>query len=1230
MPNWTEEQNLAIQNRGASLLVSASAGTGKTAVLVERIIRLALDPEKPIDLDRFLIVTFTKAAAREMREKIAAAFREKLAENPKDPELRRQILLLENTQISTIHAFCSRAIRSHFHDLGIDPNFTTLDNEERQLLQVEVADAMLEEIFEKDEADNPILPQTLTNTFQEWMDSFSAYTPLAEARAQIQALHNFLQTLAQPRKWVEAVRNAWPLEPDGAGKQTPPEEQAWFNPWRERFIETLQAFHDRLAALAPRAKEIEPKILDTVTPMLDAARDALDATQQEDWEKAVSVLRECAPGHLGGVRKKDTPIVECKAEAEDLRKNILQGLIQKKLTVATPNKMCRDHAQAAPTVNLLLTLVELFEKRYRQSKENRAVLDFNDLEQLTLRLLRDTQHPAQPSAAAREYQDLFEYVMVDEYQDVNHAQEAIVSLVSRSQDLKRPNNLFLVGDVKQSIYGFRLAAPEIFMEKLASHHPATPVPSSGMQRREKVSLRHNFRSRAGVLAGVNFFFERLMTKDATEMEYDREAALVPGRDFPTPEKETGPAVECHLVCYDTDLPEQDDEEEMSPLAELSSVECDASLAADRIKALIGLGNEEPTLLADATAKGGFRRASFRDIVILVRSIKGHAEKYISILQDNGIPAFAAARGGFLAAQEVRDVLNLLRVIDNPRQDLALVALLRSPIIGWSEDDLMELRAENPKCPFHELLDTSRHPRVQAFRDMLEPWRDAARRRPLVEFLARLFEQTAYPTYVLGLRNGRVRRGNLEKLITLARKFDQFSRRGLARFLRLLEQFPEHEMDYGEASPLLEGEDVVRIMTIHESKGLEFPIVMVSGLGRQFNKQDQAKRVLCHRDGRMAIKVTDTELALTWPTPDYRQLREEVQRKNYAEELRLLYVAMTRAQEKLLLLGSVKKNREEWTDALQPALGPLAPEQILSAKGFMDWLGPIIVPLLKGQAPADTPFSATFHDNLANLGKTPLDRSDESTATKKEDEKQVEAALNRIQWTYPHAALAKAPARLAISEIKRRLAAMAETGETKPLLPRRQRGQSGKDRSEAAQRGIATHLVLQKIDLAGPLDYAGISGQVDAMIDRGLLTEEERGMLQIEALEKFFLSDLGRRLIQAPVEKVWREIPFLLALSPSEAGLTELAAYDDSESIRAQGVIDCLFEDREGRLVLLDYKTDSIPESLLGQRVESYLPQMEIYARAVEGVFGRRPDDTFLHFSYLGKTVSLPFQSSEKN
>jgi len=994
---WTEEQRLAIEDRAGNLLVSAAAGAGKTAVLVERVVRLITDPERPVGIERLLIVTFTDAAAAEMKGRIRQAIAERLAAAPDDGWLRRQAALVNRASISTMHAFCLRLLRANFHRLGLDPAFRVLDEQEAELLRHEVLDGLFEREYEDGGED-----------FTGLVDRYGGPRGDEALRDLILRAYEFSQAVPNPEPWLtEAVSR---FEP-------PPGTRLGDLPWAQAALSEVAFVLDQAVTNLRTALELALSP-DGPAAYADRLRSELAAVQAlaeavapraggatgagRDWGRAAAAFA-AFPGFesLPPVKARGGPAAarrEAARQARTAAKDAVTRLAR--LYFRRSEEELLDEArEVAPWVAALVRLVGAFSEAYRLAKAGRAQLDFADLEHLALRLLNvaDSAGPAGarllPSDLARELQARYDEVLVDEYQDINGVQEAILQLISRQWGTGRPN-LFLVGDVKQSIYRFRLADPGIFLEKYqrfteeekrrrgATNDPALRG-AGGPAAGRAIDLRANFRSANAVIEAVNEVFRKIMAQPVAELAYDDRAALVGQADFaghPTPPS----AVEVHLIerkggadeegvdaaaettgaegdraQADGDGPGEGDAVEGDGEGkedDLEAVEKEALVVAERLRSMIDGRGAGPEFLILDPDTGAYRPVRFRDVVIILRATRNRANKFLEVLSRHDIPAHAQLGTGYFEATEIETMLAVLRIIDNPRQDIPLFTVLRSPIGGFDEVDLARVRLAEPRRGFYDALaraasgeaagdlipaDLCR--RCADFLGRLNEWRTWARRGGLADLVWRLYRETGYLDFVGGLPGGRQRRANLLALHGRAGQFDRFAVHGLSRFLRFIDRLRETEGDLGTARTVAEDEDVVRIISAHGSKGLEFPVVILADLGHRFNLTDLRADWLFHRELGLAPYFVDPKLRLAYPTLAWMAIRGRRHLETLAEEMRLLYVAMTRARERLILVGSVRglpAACRNWAAAARQ--GPLPDHVLAGARSWLDWLGPVII------------------------------------------------------------------------------------------------------------------------------------------------------------------------------------------------------------------------------------------------------------------------------------------------
>ncbi|HEY8346500.1 MAG TPA: helicase-exonuclease AddAB subunit AddA, partial [Symbiobacteriaceae bacterium] len=925
---------------------------------------------------------------------------------------------------------------------------------------------------------------------------------------------------------------------------------------------------------------------------------------------------------------------------------------------------------------------------------------------------------------ARELRARYAEVLVDEYQDINGVQDAILTLVARDGSDGAPNR-FMVGDVKQSIYRFRHADPSLFLAKYQAYRPWSEVLASGggtalpdgcgggapvSRSGGRIVLGANFRSRAGVVDAVNFLFRQIMTAGAGELDYDADAELryranyppLPGEEDGEP---SGPGVEVHLL--DRKDPgsgaEAQEEapaaaEEPAPdeagaaaeeLAELTAVEREARLVARRIREMVhGTADTPPLVVWDKKAKS-YRPVQYRDIVILMRATRGRVNTYLEVFSQMGIPAHGQTSTGYFAAVEVEVILSLLQILDNPRQDIPLAAVLRSPIVGLSAADLARIRLANPAGSFYEAVLTAASQReamaeaaaageevrpvsgahqagtgeadlsavLARFLANLERWRTLVRRRPLSQVLWQIYQETGYLHYVAGMPGGAQREANLLALYERAREFDQFARQGLFRFLRFVERLQEEEGDMGTALALGEAEDVVRIMSIHKSKGLEFPVVFVTSLGSEFTQQDLSGDLLLDRRLGFGPMLVDPERRIKYPTLAYHAVRESSRLASLAEEMRILYVALTRARERLILVGSdrdLTARCRRWSAATSCEGWPLPDWLLLTAESYLDWIGPALMrhaggaPLRERAGvgePADSQVAADrsrwqifLWDTAAQqallsppaaaegdeppdwvrIGQAePLDRPYDGTLG--------EALMQRFRWRYPYEPVVRRFGKLSVTELKGHFD--PDSADLPPeRLPRRRKAelerfprflQEGRTSLTPTERGTVVHLVLQHLDLTRPLDEADVAAQVASLVDRQMLTPEQAAAVNAASIARFFASPLGQRIRRQP-DKVRREFSFTLAIPAGEVYTDLPPEIAEGERVIVQGMIDLLLEEADG-FVLVDYKTDRRDPEEAARR---YAIQVALYRRAVEEILGRPVKEAYLHFLAADRSVPV--------
>lgn len=1209
---WTNEQQAAIDSRGQTLLLSAAAGSGKTAVLVERIIRRLLDKEYPIDITELLVVTFTKAAAAEMRDRIGTALMKALSET-KDPRVERQLALLPSAQISTLHAFCQHVIRKYFYTIDLDPAFSIAGEEELNLLRRQVLEDVFLSYYEDDEKASILYPLA---------DMFGSDRGDDILMDTVSRMYTYARSLAWPEHWLKEAARAYDVAPDAVI-----DDMVWAGPIKDavrRILEEDARLYDGVLYHL-RQREAFAPACDTFVAEQAALRQAAQARSWDDLSRFVRAIDFPRLKSLRKLSDDDKAVWErCKKVRDDVKKDVIKTL-QAVYFSATPEEWLDGMRAMKPVMDGLVTLTLDFAKAYGAAKKEKGWIDFSDLEHFCLQILlapdASPEHPV-PSAAAEELRSQYEEVFIDEYQDTNGVQELITRLVSGE------DNRFMVGDIKQSIYRFRLADPTLFLEKYQS-----------FSRDEKavqrcIDLGRNFRSVPVVLDAVNAVFSRAMTAEAAGMDYGEREKLYAGRQAPDDERWIGGPVEVDIVPTPSD--EEDD-------GGSTAFEKECRFIAGRIGELLASGRMA------ARKDGALEPLSYRHIVVLLRSMAGKADVLIQALQEGGIPSYAEQSGGYFAAVEVQVMLALLRCIDNPEQDLAMAAVLRSPLVGLDETALAGVRLAGDGTLWQNLpafvaslpdgVDEKED--LQQFMTAFDSWSTYSRRHGVAELLQRLYDDTAYVDFVGAMPGGDVRQANLKALYDRARQYEEAGFRGLFRYLQLMDKMKEDGLDLAPAKVVSEKEDVVRIMSIHKSKGLEFPVVFVADMGKAFNRRDTQDQILFHNRLGIGLKQYDPEWRMSYPTLIWSGIAAQLRWEGTAEEERILYVAMTRARDQLILTGHsshIDRDWQRWTSRLNPA----------QAKSYFDWVMPAALAPFGAKADADYARpGAAWQDAIWQVRiarAVPAGTVEEGAY---DGEPRLEALRRgdltgtpvpswldeQLSWQYAYPQAVRTAAKFSVSEVKRRYqelhsdelqdeaalsvpaAAVIPTalGEDDafaalpPWLAGEEAAVSG------AQRGTALHKALQYITPAADQTTATLRREIDAFVRQGLLSREEAKLVYVPVLAAFCQSDIGRRMAESP--ELHREYPFTVLL----AGGDPLPETETGEQILIQGVIDCLFREDDA-WILVDYKSDRL-ETADAFR-SRYAVQLALYKRAVEQITHRPVEETYIYSLHLQQEIRL--------
>lgn len=1174
--NWTTAQQYAISARDGTLLVSAAAGSGKTAVLVQRVIERLIDPEHPCDADRLLVVTFTNAAAAEMRERIAAAIEELLAGDPGNTRLQRQQILLARANISTIHSFCSELVRENFYKLNISPDFRISDSNEMLLLRDEAMQKVMEELYEEQNAG-----------FVELSELFSAGRDDARLLDVVNLLYDFVRSHPFPARWLAEKAAMY-------RQDCPVGETEWGRTVLDFAADAVQ-YGISLTQNALNLMEEDSKLNDVYRTAFSSDLAALLALLKEvetgRWDAVCLRVKQFTFEKLKPLRgyKEDPLKLKVCGNRDEVKKTLdrLQKLF------FSDERQCReDIARMAPLVEQLFRAVSLFGEELDRRKAERRIADFGDLEHWALRLLvRSTPAGWERTETALELSSRFDEVMVDEYQDTNEAQDMIFRAVSRDED-----NLFMVGDVKQSIYRFRQAMPEIFLRRKQAYPPYDPKANLYPAR---VALDRNFRSRRGVTDAVNFIFHQIMSQAMGEMEYNSEEELVAGAAYPG--KDT-PDTVLHIL----------------DLSKSESGEMDIEEARHISETIVHMMESGYTV----TENGKERPVTFHDFCILLRNANTHACVYAKELQQRGIPAWSDTAGSFFGTPEVGVMLSLLRVIDNPVQDIPLLSVLMSPIYGFTPDDVSDIRLCQPNGPLYFAL--RKRAEVNAdcarFLQEMEGYRRLGATMSADRLIRAVYDTSGYLAMVQAMPEGQLRLANLRLLLEYARTYEASGYKGLSGFIRFIDRLQRQHSDLSPAATLSETANVVRVMSIHRSKGLEFPICIVAGCSRPFNKEKS--EVLLHPALGLGIKLKDEKQLRRYTTMPREAVALALERGGMSEELRVLYVAMTRAKERLILLSSLKNpTRTLGRLAAQLTETPsISPYIVRGANNFSDWIlscalrhpsGANLRELAGAPAGILLPNGEPWEIELVYpQPEAPAETGRIEEEKAPVDEEFLQELNKRLSYQYPAQALRRVPAKVAASELAARDSGPEYAATSRPAFLSQQ-GMT------PAERGTALHAFLQFADYKEAAKDPKV--ELERLVAKGFLMEEQGKAVDQRRLRAFLHSSLMSRMLSS--QQCFREYRFTVQIPANEID-PDLPPTLAQEPVVLQGAVDCAFVE-EGALVIVDYKTDRIHSA--DELRKRYARQLELYAQALTRCTGMPVKECVLYSFHINAEVIVSKQ-----
>lgn len=1172
---WTEDQKKVIELRNRNILVSAAAGSGKTAVLVERIMEMICDEAHPVDVDRLLVVTFTKAAAAEMKERVGAAIRKRLEDQPNNGYLQKQETLVSHAQITTIDSFCSYILRNHFGEIDLDPAFRVADEGELKLLKKDVLKALLEEEYAKKRPE-----------FLHFVECYATGKNDEVLEELILKLYEFSVSDPFPEEWLEHLNSDQRVQIDEKSL--------------EHVRKILQSLLDENEQAINLCRSVGGPILYEEALQQDQLL-LKKCLSGNDYEEISEAVRERSFTALS--RKKMPP--ETEEEKKEAVKNVRNRMkkqlesLEKQFFYMPAEMIFETEKNAEPAKQELVKLTLEFSKRFAEKKRKRNIVDFSDMEHLALEILVTRKDGlCMPTDVAKGYAEYFEEIMIDEYQDSNLVQELILTSISKK--VFEGHNLFMVGDVKQSIYRFRQARPELFMEKQETY----TLTESTSQR---INLSKNFRSRKEVLDTVNFLFERMMKKDLGNITYDKEAALYPGADMNEPEKLADVQSELMLL----NLPEEGEEK-------LDKAEMEASMIACKILEMVKEGK-----VTDKRT-GELRSAGFGDMVILLRSMTGWSDTFANVLGAYGIPTITGTSTGYFSAMEVQTILNFLCVLDNQKQDIPITAVLHSAIGNLDSSEMAVIRAAYPEIPYHEAClkyqyegtDENLCKKLQKFWELVGELRKAAEYLPIHKLLWEIYDKTSFEQLVRLQPNGDVRAANLQMLVQKALDFESTSYRGLFNFVRYIENLQKYEVDMGAAEGGAGGENAVRIMSIHKSKGLEFPIVFVSGLAKKFNKQDARERIALHPELGLGVDAIDPEKRIKIPTLRKKMIQKQIELESLGEELRVLYVALTRAKEKLIMTGAMNQAAEHFL-ALSKGKEMCERgiyESLCAGTSFLDWI-------LQVSAGETLPYKVeliTVESLVEKKVEQALVQRYDYAALREKEAEVPDDLRERFSYEYPHQKEMNIPGKVSVSELKKEameeeILEMFEEPEMIPYVPAFLREER---KGNAAERGTAYHRVVECMDLSGIRHSEQVKERIDILIAQGKITKAAADTVNPYDIFVFGKSSLCKRILQAQAEgKLYKEQPFVMAKPAREIS----EEYDSDKEILVQGIVDVYFEEEDG-IVLADYKTDHVKTA--EELVKRYKKQLEIYGESLEQLTGKRVKEKVIYSFCLGEEITL--------
>ncbi|OGO86622.1 MAG: helicase-exonuclease AddAB subunit AddA [Clostridiales bacterium GWE2_32_10] len=1150
---WTTEQESALEIKDKNILVSAAAGSGKTAALVERIIRLITDNDNPTNINEILVVTFTKAAAGEMKERVILALLNKIDEMPECEHLQRQVVLFYEAQITTIHSFCLDVIRNNYGIIGLTPDFRVADEVEISLILLDTVSKVFEEEYT---VSNDIYFSKLVNSYTNGRDD-------RNLQDMIIGIYNKVRQISiDPIKWLEESVCLYK-----SGKDEELDQNMWIKLIKKQLHTDIERIIKDIREVLSELKSSEiTQYIELISKEYESFYE-LKTSLDNGIEIFYKNLKEVVFDRLPRLKTEIGEELKTKVQKiRDVMKDFIKDINQK-IFILPPNEMIKGMEDFYPVLKNLVDVVKKIDERFTAAKKERGIIDYSDIEHYTLDILTGNKKVTQ------NLREKYKYVFIDEYQDINLIQDTILTLVSKENP--GYSNVFMVGDVKQSIYKFRQAKPEIFLQKYNLYTKARD------EQNTTVDFTRNFRSRDIIINFVNFIFKQLMNEDLAGINYDEHAQLYLGAGYPTTSHKISDKIEFDII----DQKSQEDQDE--ELEDISKAEIEAKHVVGRINEII----KDGLYIYDKNL-GQYRLVNYRDIVILIRSTKNYVEEYIKVFEKSGIPIYSKDDKGYFGSMEIRLILNILRVIDNPMYDIPLIAVLKSPIFGFTLDELVMIRNLNLDGCFHDALENCKEDKLQQkinnFKDRITRFRAHSETVGVRELLEKIYDDTDIYKINYCTKNMKLKNANLRLLIKRAEQYEETTFTGVLDFIRFVDKAIENNKDVASAKTIGENDDVVRIMTIHKSKGLEFPVVFLCGITKQFNIVASIKDgVLIHDEYGIGTDIVNLESNVIYKSPPKYIIETQIKKEIISEELRVLYVALTRAREKLYIVGVVNDYEKE-------------KEKI----GHQNYFKMLLSCVLKQEKLKE--YNVKIDMKIFNKQDI-LDKDFENIVGHKAKEKNEVNKLDK-NWWYRYEEANQYSRRLSVTNLKEGMICNKEIKVENKILELSLVPKSKLHNN--TQKGIIVHRILKHIDYRKILSIDELEKELEVLLEKNIITSNDLRNIDKDKIYGFFSSDLMQRIKNST--KVYKEVPFVL-----EKNIRELYDTEMNQSVIIHGIIDCYFEENGG-FVLVDYKTDYTDDESGEYLKIKYKAQLDIYEEALNKILDKEVIEKLIYSIYLNK------------